>query len=258
MSALLAAADLGYRVQGKSLLAEVALAVEPGEMVAVVGPNGSGKTTLLRLLSGVLAPAAGRVELGGSPLGSIPRAAVAKRLSYVPQNTWTEFEVSVFDAVALGRLPRVGPFRPLCAADFDAIHAALAQVDLAGFEGRTLPTLSGGERQRVFLARALAQEADLCLLDEPTTSLDVGHQLEVMDLLERLHRAGRTLVAAMHDLALVWERFPRTVLLDGGRLAADGPTREVLESAAAARAFRVELRAAADGALRVGRRRDIW
>lgn len=249
MTALLAASGAGYEVAGRALLSGIDLAFPQRSLSAIIGPNGSGKTTLLRLLAGVRAPARGRVLLAGKPLASFRRAEVASRLSYVPQNTWTDFEITVFDAVAMGRLPSVGAWRALSRADFDAIHRALERLDLQDLRERTLPTLSAGERQRVFIARALAQGADVLLLDEPTSSLDIGHQLGLMAILEELNAEGKTIVAAMHDLGLVWSTFPRAVLLHHGQKAGDGETREVLLGAAAAAAFAVRLSAGADGRL---------
>ncbi len=249
MSALLSANGAGYAVSGRALLSGIDLAFPQGSMSAIVGPNGSGKTTLLRLLAGVRAPTCGRVLLEGRRLARFRRTEVAARLSYVPQNTWTDFEITVFDAVAMGRLPKVGAWRALRRADFDAIHRALERLDLQDLRERTLPTLSAGERQRVFIARALAQGAGILLLDEPTSSLDIGHQLVLMAMLEELHAEGKTIVAAMHDLGLVWSTFPRAVLLDRGRMAGDGATRDVLLGAAAAAAFAVRLSAGADGRL---------
>lgn len=253
MNPLLQAAGVGFTIQGKELVRDVDLDLDAGGFVAVIGPNGSGKTTLLRMLAGVRQPTTGKVLMEGRPLGASGRVELAKRLSYVPQNTWTEFEITVLDAVALGRLPLLGPFRPMGRADFDAVHQAIEKVDLTEFTDRSLPTLSGGERQRVFVARALAQGSDILVLDEPTTSLDIGHQLELMDILAELHREGRTIIAAMHDLGLVWERFPRSVLLDRGRVVADGDTREVIAGGPGAAAFHVDLTEAGDGSLRIAR-----
>lgn len=238
---LLAADRLGFAVPGRSLLEGVDLAIERGDYVAVVGPNGSGKTTLLRLLTGVLAPTSGMVRLCGAPILRQPRAKVAALLSYVPQNTWTEFDITVFDAVAMGRLARRGAWRSYAREDYESIHSAMRRVDLEPLARRTLPTLSGGERQRVFIARALAQGADVLVLDEPTSSLDVGHQLELMEILGQLHSEGKTIVAAMHDLGLVFDSIPRAILLDRGRVVSAGDAREVLLGAEARSAFHVTL-----------------
>ena len=239
--ALLTAEQVTYAVDGRPLLRQVSVRFDRGEFVAVVGPNGAGKTTLLRLLAGVRVPSAGSVHLDGRPRAAWPRPAIARRLSYLPQNTWTEFELTVLDAVAMGRLAHAGAWRALQRADLDAVHAAMARMEITALARRTLPTLSGGERQRVFLARALAQGADILVLDEPMSALDIGHQLDLLQVLGELHREGRTIVAAAHDLALVWSAVPRAVLLEGGRVVADGPTREVLASDAARAAFHVQV-----------------
>lgn len=256
MTAPLACRGVDVRIGAKALLEGVTLEFARGAFAAIVGPNGSGKTTLLRALAGIRPPTAGTVLLDGAPIARLDRRAVARRLSYVPQNTWTEFDITVFDAVAMGRFAWIQPLRGMTRADYDAVHAALAEVDLAGLEARTLPTLSGGERQRVFLARALAQEADVLVLDEPTSSLDVGHQLELVDVLVRLHASGKTIIAAMHDLHLVWDAFHHAVVLDLGRVVAEGASREVLQGEAAVAAFKVELAPDSEGHLAVRRRRS--
>jgi iron complex transport system ATP-binding protein len=243
---------VGFTLPSKALVSEVNLTVGGGELVALIGPNGSGKTTLLRILTGILKPTSGEVLLAGRPLGAFSRPEVACQLAYLPQNTWTEFDLTVFDAVSMGRFPHTGAWRSPTAADQDAIHAAMEQVGVHDLTSRTLPTLSAGERQRVFIARALAQGSPLLVLDEPTSSLDIGHQMELMEILLRLHAEGKTVVAAIHDLRLAWEQFPRAVLLDRGRLTADGPCRDVIRSQAARGAFGIDVEA--DGNLVFTRR----
>ena len=238
---VLRATELGYSIRGKPLLADVDLTLATGSFTAILGPNGAGKSTLLRLLCGVLRPTHGAVLLAGEPLAKIPRVRVARLLSYLPQNSVTQFDVTVWDAVAMGRTPHRRSWQSMTTRDLDVVHEALERVDITDLSRRTLPTLSGGEVQRVFLARALAQEAGVLVLDEPTNSLDVRHQLELMELLAGLHAEGKTIVAAMHDLALVWEAVPACVLLSGGRVAAAGPARATLLSPAAAAVFGVRI-----------------
>jgi ABC-type cobalamin/Fe3+-siderophores transport system ATPase subunit len=238
---LLEARSLRFAVPAREILSQLSLEVREGELVALLGPNGSGKTTLLRCLGGLLRPSSGEVLLDGAPLLSRSRPEIACRLAYLPQNTWTEFDVSVFDAVALGRFPHLGAWRALTRRDSEAIHGAMAQVGIEALARRTLPTLSAGERQRVFIARALAQGSPLLLLDEPTSSLDIGHQIELVEILGRLHAEGKTIVAALHDLNLALEFFPRAILLDRGRKTADGETRAVLRSPSMKEAFGVEM-----------------
>ena len=238
---LLQADRVTLALGGREILRGVSLAVRAGDLVALLGPNGSGKTTLLRCLTGVLRPAAGEVRLLGSPILARSRPEIACQIAYLPQNTWTDFDLSVFDAVAMGRFPHLGAFRAVTALDRDAVHAAMEQVGIDGLARRTLPTLSAGERQRVFIARALAQGSPLLVLDEPTNSLDIGHQIELVEILGKLHAEGKTIVAAIHDLRLAWDFFGRSLLLDRGELTAEGSSREVIRSEAAQRAFGIEV-----------------
>jgi iron complex transport system ATP-binding protein len=243
---LLQAEGLVHAVPAREILSQVSVTISPGERVALIGPNGSGKTTLLRHLCGITRPTAGRVLLLGKPIGSLPRGEIACQIAYLPQNTWTDFDLAVFDAVAMGRFPHVGPWRALDARDVEAVHGAMEQVGIGSLARRALPTLSAGERQRVFIARALAQGSPLLVLDEPTSSLDIGHQIELVEILRRLNAEGKTIVAAIHDLRLVWEFFPRTILLDRGKKTADGATRDVLVSSAVRDAFGIEVRGGAE------------
>ncbi|MEW6072861.1 MAG: ABC transporter ATP-binding protein [Planctomycetota bacterium] len=244
---VLEARGLGFAVRGKELVAGVDLALRAGSYTAILGPNGAGKSTLLRLFCGVLAATQGAVRLEGEPIERLSRVRIARRLSYLPQDTATRFDVTVWDAVAMGRHPHRRSWQTMSARDVAVVHEALARVDIADLAARTLPTLSGGERQRVFLARALAQEAAILVLDEPTHALDVRHQLELMDLLAGLHREGKTIVVAMHDLDLVWGAVPDCVLLAAGRVAAAGAVRETLPSPTAAAVFGVRITTGAGG-----------
>ena len=245
---LLRAECVGFAVGSRSLVADVSLEIRAGECVALLGPNGSGKTTLLRLLTGVRRPTSGRVLLEGRELGSYSRPEIACRMAYLPQGLSVEFDVTVADVVLMGRYPHLGAWRSMTPADRDAVRGAMRRADVEHLARRALPTLSAGERQRVFLARALAQGSPLLVLDEPTTSLDVGHQLELVEILSEVHAEGKTIVAAVHDLRLAWERFPRAILLGGGRLRDEGLSREVIAGHAAREAFGVrdEIGAAAE------------
>jgi iron complex transport system ATP-binding protein len=215
--------------RGRAILRDISLSVEPGERVALIGPNGAGKSTLLRVVAGILRPAAGQVELGGSPVGSLDRSAVARRLAVVPQQTALPFSMRVEEVVALGRLPHEDALRGARPADRAAVAAAIDRVGLGGLLGRDARELSLGERQLVLLALAVAQDAPTLLLDEPTVHLDLRHQVEAMELMRDLNeRDGTTLVAVLHDLALAAHFFPRLILLDRGRLVGDGAPAEVL------------------------------
>jgi iron complex transport system ATP-binding protein len=216
-------------MRGRAILRDVSLRVEPGERLALIGPNGAGKSTLLRVVAGVLRPNAGRVELSGEPVGALDRSAVARRLAVVPQQSALPFSMRVEEVVALGRLPHEDALRGMRPVDRAAVAAAIDRVGLGALLGRDARELSLGERQLVLLALAVAQESPTLLLDEPTVHLDLRHQVEAMELMRDLNeRDGTTLIAVLHDLALAAHFFPRLVLLDHGRLVADGTPGEVL------------------------------
>ncbi|MEU3605370.1 ABC transporter ATP-binding protein [Streptomyces sp. NPDC035033] len=219
-------ADRVSRTAGGALLLDgVTIAPRPGTLTGLLGPNGSGKSTLLRVLSGVLAPDAGVVTLDGAPLGAVPRRTRARRVAVVAQHADTQVDLTVADAVRLGRVPHRRAWSPATAADEEAVRSALARTGLADRAHRAWSTLSGGERQRVQIARALAQEPRELLLDEPTNHLDVQHQLELLSLLAGLRL---TSVLALHDLNLAAMYCDHLVVLREGRVVAAGPAAEVL------------------------------
>jgi iron complex transport system ATP-binding protein len=218
---------VAYR--GRAVLRDVGLHVDAGERVALVGPNGAGKSTLLRAMAGLLEPVAGTVELDGRPIANLDRLAVARRLAVVPQLPVLPFATTVEEVVALGRLPHEHPIRGLRPVDRAAISAAIDRVGLGHLLGRDARELSLGERQLVLVAMAVAQQAAVLVLDEPTVHLDLRHQVEVMDLVADLNvRDGTTVIAVLHDLRLAAHFFPRVVVLEGGRIVADGTPREAL------------------------------
>jgi iron complex transport system ATP-binding protein len=213
---------VAYR--GRPAISDVDLTVEPGERLALVGPNGAGKSTLLRAIAGLVEPAAGTVELDGAPLTRLDRLAIARRLAVVPQLPSLPFATTVEEVVALGRLPHEHPIRGLRPADRAAVAAAIDRVGVGHLLGRDARELSLGERQLVLLAMAVAQDAPVLALDEPTVHLDLRHQVEVMELLVDLNqRDGTTVIAVLHDLGLAAHFFPRVVMIDRGRIVADGP-----------------------------------
>jgi iron complex transport system ATP-binding protein len=222
---------------GRPVVDRVDADVADGEWVALIGPNGAGKTTLLRALAR-LVPFAGEIELDGRPLAELGRGELARLVAVVPQEPSTPPWMTVAEYVLLGRTPHLGPLAKEGARDRDAAARALARLDLLPFVQRRLGTLSGGEKQRVVVARALAQEAAIVLLDEPTAALDIGHQQQALDLLDGLRaESGLTLVAAMHDLTLAAQYADRMILLDGGRVVADGAPAEVLTAPVIARHY---------------------
>jgi iron complex transport system ATP-binding protein len=234
-------ADVTVAYRGRPALRDASLEIGPGERVAIVGPNGAGKSTLLRALAGLVPAVAGTVELGGVPIAALDRLAVARRLAVVPQLSSLPFATTVEQVVALGRLPHEHPIRGLRPADRAAVAEAIERVGVGHLLGRDARELSLGERQLVLLAMAVAQAAPVLVLDEPTVHLDLRHQVEVMELLVDLNaRAGTTIVAVLHDLGLAAHFFPRLVLLDGGRVVADGAPGEVLGPEQVRDVFRVD------------------
>jgi iron complex transport system ATP-binding protein len=226
---VLRAEGITVEVRDRAILRDVSLALEAGERIALVGPNGAGKSTLLRVLAGTLHPTAGRVLLGDTPIASLERSEIARRLAVVPQQTSLPFSMRVEEVVALGRLPHEAALRGTRPADRAATAAAIERVGLGHLMGRDARELSLGERQLVLLALAVAQDAPVLLLDEPTVHLDLRHQVEAMELLVDLNeRDGTAMVAVLHDLGLAAHFFPRLVLVEHGRLVADGSPSEVL------------------------------
>ena len=229
-------------LDGHEIVRGVDLSIAEGEWVTVIGPNGAGKSTLLRAIGGLVRWQGG-IDLFGRPAAALGRRERARLVAVVPQDPVVPPGMVVVDYVLLGRTPYIPPLGRESAADLAAVDAVLERLDLAGFAGRRLESLSGGERQRVFLARALAQGAKLLLLDEPTTALDIGHQQEVLELVDQLRRdAGLTVLATMHELSIAGEYADRMVLLAGGRVVAAGTPREVLTERLLAEHYRARVR----------------
>lgn len=231
---LLSARGLAWEAGGRRIVgpagAEVDLDVEAGRCLVIVGPNGAGKTSLLRLLTGLLRPAAGELAWRGTPYRKLSRRELARRIAYVPQIRPARVPLTVEEVVLLGRHPHLGRLqlapRP---EDHAAVTEALETVGVAALRRRPVDELSGGERQSVYIAAALAQEAELLVLDEPTTHLDPRHQGDVASLLARLVREGeRTVVAASHDLPFAALVADRLLALAGGAVAAAGTPAEIL------------------------------
>jgi iron complex transport system ATP-binding protein len=217
------------RQDARRVLDRVSLTVPSGKVLGLLGPNGSGKTTLLKLLSGVLRPDSGEITLDRRALSAWPRRELAKRIAVVPQETQTAFEYRVLDIVLMGRYPHLGMFELEGVDDVAVAREALDRTGTLALEARHFGTLSGGEKQRVVIAAALAQASDFLLLDEPTTALDVGYQLEISSLLRRLNADhGMTMVVSTHDLNLAAAICDEVVLLSAGQVLAHGSVSEVV------------------------------
>ena len=244
----IACQDVVVAFDGVEVLRGVDLWVPPGGWVTVVGPNGAGKSTLLRAVGGIV-DATGSIDLGGRPAAGMPRREMARLVALVPQEPVIPRGMRVIDYVLLGRTAHLGFFEAEGAADLDVAVKALADLDAGPLADRTVDTLSGGERQRIVIARALAQESPVLLLDEPTTALDVGHQQEELDLVDRL-RAERnlTVLATMHDLTLAGQYADWLVMLDAGEVVVAGSADEVLTEEAVARHYGARVRVVPDEA----------
>ena len=219
--------EAGYAAE--PILHGVDLALAPGQITAIVGPNACGKSTLLRALSRLLAPRQGGVTLDDTPVQRIAPKALARRLGFLPQTPIAPEGITVHDLVGRGRHPHQGLFARWSVADEKAVAAALAATDTTDLAERDVTELSGGQRQRVWIAMALAQETEILLLDEPTTFLDINHQIEVLELLTALNRSrGITIVMVLHELNLAARYADHLVGMKTGRIHVAGPPDEVL------------------------------
>jgi iron complex transport system ATP-binding protein len=212
--------DLHFSYNGSEALSGIDLDLEGGSLVGLVGPNGSGKSTLLKNLDRILSPNKGRILIDGKDLFSLKRREAARRIGYVPQSSVNLFPKTVFDTVLMGRIPH-GSWAPV-KKDLEKVSGVLKEFDLEDLSDRDLNSLSGGQKQKVIIARALAQEPDILLLDEPTSSLDLSNQIDVMELIKKQTGKGILAVMAVHDLNLALRYCDRFILLKAGRVVAKG------------------------------------
>jgi ABC-type cobalamin/Fe3+-siderophores transport system ATPase subunit len=230
--------NVGY---GDRIVVEgLSLEITTGGITALVGPNGSGKSTLLKTLARLLKPTAGVVLLNGKAIAKMPTSEVAREIAILPQGPVAPAGLTVGELVEQGRYPHAGALRMLRHQDFKAIADALALTDMTSFAHRSLDSLSGGERQRAWIALALAQDTPVLLLDEPTTFLDIGHQLEVLELVKKLNTERRmTIVLVLHDLNQAARYADRMIALDEGKIVSDGTPAAVLTTTLLAEVFGV-------------------
>lgn len=240
---VLEAHAVGYAVDGVAILRGVDFALRAGELVGLIGPNGAGKSTLLKLLAGVWRASSGDIRLRGKPLASYPPRQVARQIAYVPQAARLDFSFLAREVALMGRSPHLNRFQMESAHDRAIAEEALAQADALHLAERLANHLSGGEQQRVTLARALTQQPRILLLDEPTSNLDVRHQLDVLTLAQQqAHVHGWGVLAAVHDLGMAARFCDRLVLLYDGMISADGSPEAVLTPGRLRDAFAIDAR----------------
>ena len=218
-----------YRESGEPTLKDVSFSIAKGEFVGIIGPNGSGKTTFLRVLSGVLRPQEGKVRVCGRDVRSIGRRELAKLLAVVPQETFIVFPFTALEVVLMGRSPHLGRWSLESPEDLSIARECMELTDTEKLADRLITELSGGEKQRVIIARALAQQPEILLLDEPTAFLDIGHQVEIYTLLEKLNRDQElTIILVSQDLNLASQHCRKLALFRDGQIIATGKPEEVL------------------------------
>lgn len=246
---VLSAQRLSVGYHERPVIDSLSLELFRGQITALVGPNGSGKSTLLKTLSRLLKPSGGAALLDGKAIHTLSTAQVAQRLAILPQGPSAPYGLSVRELVEQGRYPHVGALRMLRQQDHESVRQALALTHMTEFAHRPLDGLSGGERQRAWIALTLAQATPLLLLDEPTTFLDIGHQLEVLELVRGLNRDhGMTIVLVLHDLNQAARYADRMVVLNRGAVVADGPPHAVLTPELLAEVFKVRVNIVTDPA----------
>jgi len=236
------ALDFGYpaRVIGRGL----DLALERGEVLCVLGPNGAGKTTLFRTLLGLLPPLGGTVQVDGRDLATLARAEIAREVAYVPQASASYFDFTLAEVVEMGRAAHLGTFGRPARRDRDAAFAALERMGIASLAQRPVGRVSGGERQLALIARALATDARMLIMDEPTANLDFGNQARVLDEVSRLCASGIGVLFCTHDPDHAFRIADRALLLDSGRSLGVGPVEQVLDSESLSRLYRLAIQVA--------------
>lgn len=223
------AEHLRYAYDGRVVLDDLSFSVRQGEFFIVIGPNGSGKTTLMRLIAGLLRPHQGRLLVDGRPAHKYRRRALARKIAFVPQQTPSDFPFKVADVVLFGRAPHMGAFGLAGAEDLVLAEQAMVFTEVGHLAGRRMDQLSGGECQRVFIARAVCQNPDIIVLDEPTASLDIAHQLRIMDMMEKMKQEkNATVIMVSHDVNLAAMYADTLLLLKRGVAFRHGPPGQVL------------------------------
>jgi iron complex transport system ATP-binding protein len=222
---------LFFRYESKSVLEDISFKIEKGDFIGLLGPNGSGKTTLLKIIDGVMKPTSGMVLLDGMDLKKIKREDISKKIAVVPQNGFTNFQFKSLDIVLMGRSPYIGKRQFETKKDIEIAENAMRETDCLHCADKFFDKLSGGEKQRILIARAIAQEPEILLLDEPNVHLDINHQIDCFELLKKLNRRKNvTVIAVSHDLNLISEYSKTVILMNSGKIFKIGNPDEVLTS----------------------------
>ena len=241
MAPILTLEQASYHRGSRPILKALSVSINEGKFIGLIGPNGAGKSTLLRLMARLLKPDGGAVLFRGRDLGGMSDLAVAKAITYMPQSTQLDYAFTVRHVVSMGRHPHRKRWQLLTRADEEIITEAMVKTGILHLQHRYVPSLSGGERQLVFLARSIAQQSDVILLDEPTSDLDIYHQVQISELIRGLVAEGRTIVAAIHDINLAARYCDEVMLLKDGAVAFKGRPAEAITAATLREVFQTQV-----------------
>jgi len=234
--------DIRFSYNEKEVIKGISFSLEQREFLGIIGPNGAGKSTILKILAGILRIKKGTILILEQDLVTMDRKRLAQRIAFVPQETHSALDFSVEEIALMGRFPYLHAFQREEKRDLEAVEHALAYVDVMQFRKRPINSLSSGERQRVVLARALAQQPEILLLDEPTSHLDLHHQYRIMELLKKLNAEGMSVITVNHDLNLASLYCQRLILMHEGCICADGPPKTLINKETLRRVYRTEVK----------------
>lgn len=232
--------DLEFYYGNKKILDNISFEVESGEILGILGPNGSGKTTLLNVLNGVLKKKNGDIFIKNKKIEDYSRKELAKIMAILPQDMSPSFDFTVYEIVSMGRYPHLGLLDSFSEKDEKMIENAMEITDVLKFKNKSIREISGGERQRVFIARAIAQEPEIILLDEPTSNLDLKYQIEILDIIEKMRKEGKTIIISMHDVNLAIKYCSRLALLSSGKIYAIGKPDEIIDEKSISEVYGIE------------------
>ncbi len=221
--------NLSFSIGQETILQNINLSFARGQLHAIIGPNGSGKSTLLKNICRLWKPHCGYIAIDGEKICELPRKTLSQKVTFVPQNTWLTYPISVNDLVMMGRNPHSKMWQGKTLQDKKIVEEAMAAVEVDSLASRLVTQISGGQRQRAWIACALATQAPLMLLDEPTSALDIKHKLKVLRLLSNFRNRGLTIVVVIHELSYAYNFFDTVTIMDKGMVQASGPTVEIMQ-----------------------------